>query len=224
MWRQGHLLHFGFEQGPGELNENGRALLVNSICYISRFKEDRPIVRTPSIFYSNLRLVDRAAIDRLVNNDSRDIQTYLEYYLAAETRLLTKEMSREEVGNWYESNRPFLRTDKRGKFVIDEVARGFGVPPDKSEFFDEIVSALSAPSDREQIARSLLVRYLPIGPGSDASAAEWKAWFAENGPYLFFSDTGGYRWYVDPLSEARRVPSSELRGTERASAGILKSH
>ena len=33
-WRQGNLLHFGFEQSPAELNQNGRALLVNAIVYI----------------------------------------------------------------------------------------------------------------------------------------------------------------------------------------------
>ena len=42
LWRQGNLLHFGFEQSPKEMNEIGRALLVNSIVYISRFSEDRP--------------------------------------------------------------------------------------------------------------------------------------------------------------------------------------
>src|SRR5688572_5122584 len=49
-WRQGHLLHFGFEQSPAELNDEGRHLLLNAIAYISRFTEDRPIAITPSIF------------------------------------------------------------------------------------------------------------------------------------------------------------------------------
>jgi hypothetical protein len=49
-WRQGNLLHFGFEQSPSELNETGRAMLVNAVVYISRFTEDRPIDVTPSVF------------------------------------------------------------------------------------------------------------------------------------------------------------------------------
>ena len=36
IWRQGNLLHFGFEQSPAEMNETGRRLLLNSIAYISR--------------------------------------------------------------------------------------------------------------------------------------------------------------------------------------------
>ena len=50
IWRQGNLLHFGFEQSPAEVNETGQALLLNSIAYISQFTEDRPIAVTPSVF------------------------------------------------------------------------------------------------------------------------------------------------------------------------------
>ena len=50
LWRQGNLLHFGFEQSPYEMNESGRSLLLNAIAYISRFTEDRPIAITPSVF------------------------------------------------------------------------------------------------------------------------------------------------------------------------------
>jgi len=42
IWRQGHLLHFGFHQTPAELNTNGQSMLINSILYIARFTEDRP--------------------------------------------------------------------------------------------------------------------------------------------------------------------------------------
>ena len=49
-WRQGNLLHFGFEQSPVEMNEAGQRLLLNCIAYISRFREDAPIAITPSVF------------------------------------------------------------------------------------------------------------------------------------------------------------------------------
>ena len=50
LWRQGNLLHFGFEQSPAEMNDLGRLLLLNAIAYISHFTEDRPIAITPSPF------------------------------------------------------------------------------------------------------------------------------------------------------------------------------
>ena len=39
----------------------------------------------------------------------------------------------------------------------------------------------------------------------------------ENRPYLFFSDQGDYRWYVDTLARKRGIPSQDLRGPARAS-------
>jgi hypothetical protein len=50
LWRQGNLLHFGFEQSPAEMSDSGKLLLLNAIAYISHFTEDRPIAITPSPF------------------------------------------------------------------------------------------------------------------------------------------------------------------------------
>ena len=50
LWRQGNLLHFGFDQSPAEMNDNGRQMLLNAIAYISSFSQDRPIAITPSVF------------------------------------------------------------------------------------------------------------------------------------------------------------------------------
>lgn len=38
-----------------------------------------------------------------------------------------------------------------------------------------------------------------------------------NGTYLFFTETGGYVWRLDPLAQKRGVPTAELRGSRRAS-------
>src|SRR5688500_18370880 len=64
-WRQGELVHYGFEQDPSELNENGQRLLLNSIAYISRFTEDRPIAVTPSVFAGKVGL-PRTYLDRRI--------------------------------------------------------------------------------------------------------------------------------------------------------------
>src|SRR5687768_15963590 len=66
IWRQGNLLHFGFEQSPAEMNETGRRLLLNSIAYISRFIEDRPIAVTPSVFAGPAAL-PRTYLDRRIS-------------------------------------------------------------------------------------------------------------------------------------------------------------
>jgi len=47
-------------------------------------------------------------------------------------------------------------------------------------------------------ARRALARFVPDGPGADADAAAWRTWHEQHEAALFFSDWGGYRWYVAP--------------------------
>jgi hypothetical protein len=215
IWRQGHLLHFGFEPSPDRMTEAGQALLVNSICYISRFTEDRPIVHTPCVFVQKQRIFDRGGIKRLLDDPERDPKD-LQYYLQKETyeKLATK--TRKEIGEWYAHVGRFLHADPDGKLVVDEEAQTFGVSPLEQEFFDRCLGALEGGSGTLQ-ASKLLDRYAPEGPGKKASGQAWRTWLRENQPYLFFSDTGGYRWYVDPLAKKRGIPTAKVRGPARAS-------
>lgn len=65
-------------------------------------------------------------------------------------------------------------------------------------------------------ARELLRRYAPLGP-EETTAEAWQSWWKENKPYLFFSESGWYRWYIDPLAKKRGIPTKDLRGSLRAS-------
>ncbi|HUG93852.1 MAG TPA: hypothetical protein VML55_23690 [Planctomycetaceae bacterium] len=216
IWRQGNLLHFGFEQTPRQMNETGRNLLVNSIAYIARFTDDRPIVRTPSVFFAGgKRIWDRGAIARLVNSPGRDL-SLLKYYTSPALYEESQDRSREELGAWFRENEPWIHADESGKLALDEEARSFETGPATVEFLRRAVEALRDEGERAALARRLLDRYVPEGPADRDRAEDWAAWYAENRPYLFFSDTGGYRWYVDPLARARSVPTDELRGAARA--------
>jgi hypothetical protein len=218
IWRQGNLLHFGFEQSPAEMNETGQSLLVNAIAYISRFTEDRPIIQTPSPFAPQRnRIFDRDAIVRLVQDKTRDFKEYLKFYLSAELYNELKGMPREELAEWFRENRPWIRAGEKGTLILDEEARSFGEGPAHPAFFDKAILAISNKGDQGDLARRLLERYAPDGPGGSGSRDEWTAWQLENQPYLFFSDSGGYRWYIDSLAKVRKVPTEKLRGSERAS-------
>ena len=217
IWRQGFLMHFGFEPSPSEMNANGQALLVNSISYISNFADDRPIVRTPSSFYSRKRMFDRNSLSRLVANEGRDLKTYLSYYLSGKTQARTAELTRREFGEWFQKNRPFLRADDDGKFQVDADAREFGIGNDQPEFIESALSALSD-HKRAALARTLLARYVPEGPAQNASVQNWTTWWHENQPYLFFTDTGGCQWLIDPLAKSRGIATTSLRGGDRMSA------
>ena len=218
IWRQGNLLHFGFEQSPAEMNETGRSLLVNAIAYISRFTEDRPIILTPSAFAPQRhRILDREAIARLVQDKARDLREYLKFYLSTELYNELKGMSREDLDEWFRENRPWIRAGEKGGLMLDEEARTFGEGPAQPAFFDKAIRAFADNGDQADLARRLLERYAPDGPGESASREAWTAWHRANQPYLFFSDTGGYRWYLDPLARKRKIPTAELRGPARAS-------
>lgn len=214
VWRQGHLLHFGFATAPDGLTEAGQALLVNAVCYIARFTEDRPIVRTADESGRERRIFDRGAVGRLVENPRRDLKD-LAYYVGQETYPALAGKSRDEVGAWYREVGDFLHADAEGRLVVDAEARQFGVPTAGNEFLARAAAALDDPG-LGPLARRLLGRYAPGGPGAGATAARWQAWVQENRPYLFFSDAGGFRWYLDPLAKKRGVPTGMLRGPERA--------
>lgn len=217
LWRQGNLLHFGFEESPAELNENGRAMLVNSIVYIAKFTEDRPISQTPSPFAGPAPR-SRESISRLLNDKDLSIplMQYLGFYLSPETMKGLEGKDQQQIEAWYSEVKPFIHADSKGKLTVDEEARSFGVSPASAEFFEKAIDVLDKDDAGAAIARQLLGRYAAIGPANDESAEAWRDWWTKNKDYLFFSDAGWYRWYIDPLAKKRGVPTAEIRGPLRA--------
>lgn len=214
VWRQGNLLHFGFEQSPTELNENGRRLLLNCIAYISRFTEDRPIAVTPSVFAGPATL-PRTYIDRRImgKNDPKE----LEWMLIPELHRKISGMTPDEMRSWHKENRSYLHPSDTAekRLEIDQEALALKARIDQLEFFRRCIAGLVG--EKSNTARKLLMHYAPIGTGNIQSADDWQSWFAENEPYLFFSDQADYRWYIDPLAKMRRIPSAQLHGPVRAS-------
>ena len=212
IWRQGNLLHFGFEPSPAQMNELGRNLLENSIVYIARFKQDRPIPITPSVFSKRPGgfAFTREFADQVANDPASDANMW-DYVLVGPANEIN-------LREWYRTNRQFLRASPQhqGKLVVDEDAKLLGVAVGGEQFFSKCVKAMTQDTERARAAARLLSRDVPDGPGEAATPAAWRAWYEQNAPYLFFSEQGGYRWYIDPLARARGIPSARLRGPDRA--------
>jgi hypothetical protein len=98
---------------------------------------------------------------------------------------------------------------------IDTEARSLGVPFDEPDFLPKTIAAMHDEKTKG-FASILLARYAPEGPGATADAAAWEGWWSENSPYLFYSELGCYRWYIDSLAKSRGIPTASLRGPARA--------
>lgn len=213
-WRQGNLLHFGFEQSPTELNETGRAMLVNAIAYISRFTEDRPIDITPSVFGDEKIGISRRRAKNYLTNPEYRVEWATNEF-SARTLASFNWRDRAAGRDWFEANGMWLHPGAGNFLEVDEEAKSLGTPFDSPEFIPKTISALREEKIKTAAA-TVLSRYAPDGPGANAGAEAWEKWWQENSPCLFYSELGCYRWYVDPLAKKRGVPTKELRGVKRA--------
>lgn len=224
LWRQGNLLHFGFEPSSAEMNENGRLLLLNAIAYISKFTEDRPIAITPSVFAGPVACARSVPMRRLRQSGEGAIR----HLVAAEiSEKLAALPDTEKMVEWLNDHARFFHPNSSQQLEIDQDLVALGVSFDQQEFFDKSFAGLQSDDTATKArARRLLERYVPTGP-TDADVHGWVSWWSENQPYAFASDAGAYRWYVDPLAKKRGVPESEMRGPKRAdrtSATLTASH
>ena len=214
LWRQGNLLHFGFEQSPAEMNETGQRLLLNAIAYISRFSEDRPIAITPSVFAGPVARPRSVPTKWLQKSSAIDAVREL---MTPETwEQLSALQSPQKIAEWALENVRYLHPNSAQQLEIDEDLMAFGVAFDQPEFFDKAFAALRS-DDAAVVARArrLLERYVPTGPKLD-NVEKWITWWSENQPYAFASDAGDYCWYIDPLAKTRGVPAAQMRGPRRA--------
>lgn len=218
LWRQGNLLHFGFDQSPAEMTDVGRAMLVNSIHYISRFTEDRATAWTASPFAGPSPRT-RAALLRMLANEDYPVRWVTDHIDPALIKSVDTE-NREKFTAWFEQNMVYLRPTESGVLNIDNEARALQCHTDELRFFELAIAALANKGDDAEKARVVLQRYGPRErPAASAGAEEWRKWLEGNRPYLFYNEHSAYRWSIDALAKKRGVPTDELRGSNRADAG-----
>lgn len=215
LWRQGHLLHFGFDLAPIEMNDNGRALLVNAIVYIAGFREDRALLRAASPF-AGAAPRSRTYLRSWIEDDAK-----ADWVRAAIDPTIVPAAAGADAAalrDWFWRVEPWLHPGPDARLTVDDDARALGVRYDEASFFPQAIAALAAdPATAGRVLR----RYAPDGPESDDREV-WRAWHAANAPYLFYAEFGGFRWYVDSLARDRGVPSATLSGParrDRATAG-----
>jgi hypothetical protein len=129
-------------------------------------------------------------------------------------------MNREGLVSWANLNAKFLRPNEQNQLQFDDDLRALNVAFDQAEFLDIVTRELRGAPEEQARGHRLAGRYLPDMPTDRPDAAA--AWIKENRGYLFASDAGDYRWYIDPLAKRRGVGTKELRGPLRADTMYLR--
>lgn len=220
VWRQGNLLHFGFEQSPAQLNAAGRDLLENCIVYIAGFHADRPLGDVRSAFGKGPRIEHRAWLLSVVADENATAVGIAERFFSRDLRARIAAMETADAKAWLRARQTFLVPGADGHLELDVDLEHFGIDARASGFPTAILALLAKGGDAGTAACRILRRRVPEGPeghddGTPASVEAWTAFLAANERYLFFSEYGGCVWLIDTLAQARGVATAGLRGPAR---------
>lgn len=211
VWRQGNLLHFGFEPSPAGLAPNGRKLLLNGITYISRFVTDRPLVRVRSMFDTLGPQASVAWLEHYLAEDGDEVKGLADLF-ADPWRQRIAALDGEAARAFVQQRRGALYGEGV-KFLFDEEALTLGL--DLREPATLIQLADQVGGEQDATARRLLSRLLPDGPGADTTPNNWRNWLRARTRSLCH-DPQSHVFRIDPLAQSRRADSASLRGAARA--------
>lgn len=109
---------------------------------------------------------------------------------------------------YYQENIEYLRATNvhPPRFAVDEDAKAVGPSNRRVEMLERCVTKLEK-HEQPELAVRLLLRYTQE---KFATVGQWRAWLDTNRRWLFFSDAGGYKFFVAP-SEAPARPATLSR-------------
>lgn len=184
--RHGNFFLWGFFGDASMLTPSARRVFVNTIHYMKAFDGRPPLVEARARGRDSLLSLPEF------------MRTYSGYTKHARKRFSEKiqsttEMDPGKLETFLEENLEYLYA-RENVFHLDEDARKLGVSNRNRAMLDRILPRLREDSG-DPVGQRLLERY--VRPEGFATIKEFKAWLDENGEFLFFSDVGGYRWFVD---------------------------
>lgn len=202
--RHGNFLQWGFGEPPTRMTEDGRELLVNCICYIRRFAGRPPLVRKQAM---NRRFAFhyKAFSDDLTNEykgreaelyqlhkDNIELLRYEEKRIGKYESAIAFPIDFELKDLGITSNRRIATLEQLISLLPSDPSTTTGVTGRQQGFFKRWMAG-RARAKQAATARKLLRRYTDLDFGT---RAQWQKWLDTNRQRLFFSDFGGYRFYV----------------------------
>ncbi|MGB0331067.1 MAG: protein-disulfide reductase DsbD domain-containing protein [Planctomycetota bacterium] len=188
--RHGNVFHWGFAASPTYMTDEAKAVFVNAIHYVAEFEDEPPIVR------KRARTIVRSDIDETLWRLERSLPSMVKRMVPADV-LEQAGDDVEAIRAYFEGVRPYVRSVGSYQLEVDEDAQRLGAANNSLELLERAIEALG--SDEDEVALRVLVRY--TGRGFETAEA-WGRWLAENRDQMFFSEAGGYRWYVNRRSAA----------------------
>ncbi len=183
--RHGNILQWGYAGLPSQMTPAGRNFFLNCICYISKFDGKSPLIRrTSSDRFNPVRLA-------MAMSFIEDKKFF--------SRTFSPALMKEYEDNWqglmkyYQDDYEFIYYDKF--YLIDMELKSLGIQSNrKLSTLEQLISMLEDPQ-RKDTARLLLGRYTQQSFGSPE---QWQNWYQTNKDRMYFSDVGGYKFFVVP--------------------------
>lgn len=188
--RHGNFLLWGWSAAPSRMTPTGRKLFVNCISYIHDY-DRKPFVKIRQV--SMTRDEDLVDIFDLMEGSESRAKSYPPRFFPSEV-LEKFNGDLKAMRAYYEANVEFVY-EEEFKFCIDGRLEPLGLSSNRKTADLEKLIALLDDSTRGDAARELLLCYTNE---EFATPGEWQAWFDEKRDLLFFSDSGGYKFYVMP--------------------------
>jgi hypothetical protein len=191
--RHGNVLMWGYSAPPSQMTEAGKKLFLNCICYIHKFDGKGPLIRTIAQHRLNtLRLAPGA--ERSLQRRRKENEKSFIPFIPDD---ITEKFLGEPNGlvQHYKDNIEFIYMDLDRQFRIDNELKSLGLKSNrKIETLEKLISLLKDEKHAET-ARSLLTQYTNE---SFQSQEQWQSWFQNDKDRIFFSDVGGFKFFVVP--------------------------
>ena len=188
--RQGNFLQWGYSAPPSLMTDAGKNLFINCICYIAQFEGKSPLVRRQgSPREDALRL--GAVADKI--KDEKFFPRNFGAELSDDYKNNPNKIVQYYVDNFELIYRQF--SDIESGFRVDKELKDLGIPSNrKISTLDRLIELLDDP-EKSKTAEIVLKRYTDF---AFETPEQWRQWLDRNRDRIFFSDFGGYKFFVVP--------------------------
>ncbi len=184
--RHGNFFFWGFFARPEHMTEEARKVFANSVAYITRFDGQQPVSKRLNMSRDDLSQYfvwarkSPAILRRAFGND------------------LVEKFDGDVAGleKHVEANLGFMHTISRREIRVDDDAQAVGIANNDIAILQHCINHFESRNQmKADRAKRLLKRYTHE---SFMTTAQWQQWLDTNRSRMFFSDVGGFKWYVMP--------------------------